>query len=124
MNHHELISSITKNFTVSGKEIPVKYMYYHGNGEPYIVWMEENLDGSISGDDDLLGVVEYYDFDIYSKNNFLEIIEQLKALLKGYNFKWQPARSSADMYETETGYYHKTISFAILTSLVEEIESA
>lgn len=124
MNNHELITSIMKNFTVAGKEIPVKYMYYLGNGEPYIVWMEENLDMSYSGDDDLLGVVEYYDFDVYSKENFLEIVEKLKELLKGYNFRWQPSRSSADMFETDTRYYHKTISFAIHKSLEEEIESA
>ena len=123
MNNHELITSITKNFTVQNCEIPVKFMYYHGSGEPYVVWMQEDSDNSISGDDDFIGVVEYYDFDVYSTGNYLEICEKLKELLKGYNFKWQPSRSSADLYETDTKYHHKTLSFAILTPEEGEIAS-
>lgn len=115
-NNHELIKRITSDFSVQGNSIPVKYLYYHGSGEPYIVWMQETMDGSISGDDELLGVVEYYDFDVYSRGNYLEIQEKLIDLLKGYGFTYQPARSSADQYETDTRYYHKTLSFAILTS--------
>ena len=111
---NELIESILNNFTVDGEIIPVSFMRYEGHGEPYIVYMQENADGSLSADDELIGYVDYYDFDIYSKGNYLKIIESLKAILKANNFVFQPSRSSADMYETETGYYHKTLNFAIL----------
>lgn len=111
---NELIESILNNFTVDGEIIPVSLMRYEGHGEPYIVYMQENADGSLSADDELIGYVDYYDFDIYSKGNYLKIIESLKAILKANNFVFQPSRSSADMYETETGYYHKTLNFAIL----------
>ena len=112
-NYKQLITSIFKNFTVSGVKIPVKYLHYEGHDEPYIVWMNQDMDGSYSGDDDLLGYVEYYDFDVYSKGNFDTIIEELKKKLKENGFVWQPSRSSMDMYETDTGYYHKTLNFAI-----------
>lgn len=114
MNNHELIKSITSDFSVQGNVIPVKFLEYRGHGEPYIVWMQESEDGSYSGDDHYLGMVEYYDFDVYSKGNYLEICDALIELLNGYNFQYQPERSSADQYETDTGYYHKTLSFAIL----------
>lgn len=111
---NELIESILNNFTVDGVVIPVSFLRYEGHGEPYIVYMQENADGSLSADDDLIGYVDYYDFDIYSKGNYTRIIESLKAILKANNFIFQPSRSSADMYETETGYYHKTLNFAYL----------
>lgn len=111
---NELIESICTGFAVDGVSIPVEYMYYEGHGEPYIVYMQQDADGSISGDDDLIGYVDYYDFDIYASGNYIKIIEALKALLKAHGFIWQPSRSSQDMYETDTGYYHKTLNFAYL----------
>ena len=111
---NELIKSIFENFTVDGVVIPVKYMFYEGHGEPYVTYMQQDADGSLSGDDELLGYVDYYDFDVYSKGNYMNIIESLKAILKANNFVWQPSRSSQDFYETDTGYYHKTLNFAIL----------
>ena len=111
---NELIQSIFKDFTVDGVEIPVSFMYYEGHGEPYIVYMEQDADSPYSGDDELLGYVVYYDFDVYSQGNYLKVIEALKDKLKENGFIWQPSRSSIDMYETDTGYYHKTMNFAYM----------
>lgn len=119
-NNHERIKSILNNFSVEGISIPVAFMYYEAHSEPYIVWMQQDESNSYSGDDELLGVVEYYDFDVYSKGNYLTIIERLKAILQQNGFKYQPSRSSADLYETDTGYYHRTINFAILKNIEEE----
>lgn len=110
---NELIQTIFRNFTVSGKRVPVAYMFYQGHGEPFVTYMQTDADSSYSGDDDLIGYVDYYDFDVYSKGNYTEIIEAIKQLLKANGFVWQPSRTSPDMYETETGYYHKTLCFAI-----------
>lgn len=110
---NELIETIFANFVVDKVSIPVSYMYYEGHGGPYITYMQQDTNNSISGDDELIGYVMYYDFDVYSKGNYLNIIEELKEKLKENNFIWQPSRSSQDMYEVETGYYHKTLNFAI-----------
>jgi len=111
---NELIETIFANFTVDDVKIPVSYMFYEGHGEPYVVYMQQDADGSLSGDDDLIGYVDYYDFDVYSTGNYFKIVEEIKKILKNNGFVWQVSRSSADMYETETGYYHKTLNFAIL----------
>ena len=110
---NELIESIFQDFAVDGVNIPVSFLRYEGHGEPYVVYMQQDADSSYAGDDDLLGYVEYYDFDVYAKGNYFKIIESLKALLKANDFVFQPSRSSADMYETDTGFYHKTLNFAI-----------
>ncbi len=111
---NELIETLFKDFTVDGVSVPVSFLYYEGHGEPYITYMQTDADSSYSGDDELLGYADYYDFDIYSKGDYTNIVKSVKALLKANDFVWQPSRSSADMYETDTGYYHKTLCFAIL----------
>lgn len=110
---NELIQSIFTGFTVDGVSVPVAYMFYEGHGEPYIVYMQMDADNSISGDDDLIGYVDYYDFDVYSKGNYISIVESVKEILKQNGFVWQPSRTSQDFFDTETGYYHKTLNFAI-----------
>lgn len=111
---NSLIETIFKDFTVDGKKIPVNLLYYNGHGEPYITYMQTDIDQTYSGDNHLLNYVDYYDFDIYSKGNFLKIVESVKETLYPYGFVWQPSRTSQDMYEAETGYFHKTLSFAII----------
>lgn len=110
---NELIESILADFTVEGLTIPVSFLFYAGHGEPYITYQEQDKDNSLTGDDELLGYVAYYDFDVYAKGNFLEIIEELKKILRDNGFVWQPSRSSGDLYENDTGYYHRTLNFAI-----------
>lgn len=117
---HTLIKQLFTDFTVDGVLIPVNFLFYQGHGEPYVTYMQEDADNSLSGDDELLGYVDYYDFDIYSKGNYLRIAERVKEILEGSGFVWQPSRSSADMYESDTGYYHKTLNFGILRSLLAE----
>lgn len=111
---NELIETILADFTVDKVKIPVSFLFYEGHGEPYVTYMQQDADKSFSGDDELLGYVDYYDFDVYSKGNFFPIIESLKAILKANGFIWQPSRSSIDMFETDTGYFHKTLNFAYL----------
>ena len=108
---NSLIETIFQNFIVDDKKIPVSFMRYNGNKTTYITYMYYDSDNSFSGDDELLGWVDYYDFDIYSKGNYLNIIESVKSVMKQNGFMFQPSRSSQDMYEDDTGYFHRTLSF-------------
>ena len=110
---NSLIETIFQNFTVDNKLIPVSFMRYNGKSTTYITYMYYDSNNSYSGDNELLGWVDYYDFDIYSKGNYLNIIENVKSVMKQNGFMFQPSRSSADMYEDDTGYFHRTLSFAI-----------
>lgn len=110
---NNLIEKTLKGFTVNGKEIPVKFLRYNGNEETYITYMEADAESTLHGDDELLNYIEYYDFDIYTKGNYRPIIKALKGLLTSVGFMWEPDRSSADMYEDDTKFYHKTLCFSI-----------
>lgn len=111
---NELIESIFANFAVDGVSIPVAYMMYLGHGEPYVTYQQQDANNSLTGDDALVGYVDYYDFDVYSKGNYKKIVAKVRELLEDNGFVWQVSRSSGDMFETDTGYYHKTLNFAIL----------
>ena len=65
------IQTIFKDFSVDGKKIPVKRLFYHGHGEPYITYQLTDEDNSYSGDDDMLGYVEYYDFDMFKTKQII-----------------------------------------------------
>ena len=107
------IETIFAGFTVDNVEIPVAFKFYEGDDDAWIVYSNADNYHSYSGDDDLLGYVTYYDFEIYSKGNYIPIVEAIKEKLTANGFMWVPSRSSGDMYEDDTRYYHKTLSFSI-----------
>ena len=110
---NELIQSIFTDFYVDGVSIPVKFLDYKGKETTYVIYMETDINNSYAGDNEILGYISYYDFDIYSKGNYFNIVREIKKIMKDNGFIWQPSRTSQDMYEADTGFYHKTLCFAI-----------
>ena len=111
---NELIETIFADFKVDNVDIPVSFLRYDGNKTTYVTYQAINVNETLNGDDDLQAYVEYYDFDIFSKGNYFGIINSLKEILKNNDFKWQPTMSSGDLYEDDTGYYHRTLCFSYI----------
>lgn len=105
---NELIEQIFNNFIV-----PVSFLRYDGSATAYVTYQQADIDNTLSADDDLINYLDYYDFDIYSKGNYFPIIEGVKTILTENGFRWIPTRDSGDLYEDDTGYFHKTLCFAI-----------
>jgi hypothetical protein len=110
---NSLIEALFKNFIVNGNTIPIAFLDYKGHETTYITYQNIDTDNSFSGDDEILGYVDYYDIDIFSKGNYLKVVEEVKKIMKTGGFMWMPSRTSQDMYEEDTGMYHKTLCFAI-----------
>lgn len=110
----DIIKQIFTGFSVDGVAVPVVHSYYFGHGETYITYEQVDTAGSFAGDDELLGFVEYYDFDVYSRDGDTAVISAMANLLGQYMFMFQPSRSSGDMYEPDTGYHHRVLNFAYL----------
>lgn len=111
---NDLIERIFADFTVDDVAIPVKFVYYNGHDDAYIVYHQQDANNSLTGDNELIGYVAYYDFDVYSKGNYEEIVESMMSILEENGFVWQPSRSSMDLFEPDTGYYYRTFNFAYL----------
>lgn len=112
-NPNTLIETIFDGFAVNGITIPVAFLRYNGKSTTYITYQQTDAADPLTGDDELQNYLDFYDFDVYSKGNYLPIIEAVKTTLRNNGFRWQPTRSSGDLYEDDTGYYHKTLSFSI-----------
>ncbi len=112
MSLRQDIVSAFQGFTVDGVSIPVKLVYYLGHGEPYVVYQETNINNVLTADNEILDYVVYYDFDVYSKGNYDNICEKVIETNESIGFMWQPSGSSSDLYDPDTGYYHKTLQFA------------
>lgn len=106
------IETIFQNFTVDNVSIPVSFAFYDGNADAYVVYSNSDDDGSYSGDDEMLGYITYYDFEIYSKGNFFSILSAVKAKMKEAGWEFQPSLSSADHYDRDTRIFSKTLCFA------------
>lgn len=112
-NPNTLIERIFQGFAVQGITIPVAFLRYNGKKTTYITYQQTDAAQPMSGDDELINYLDFYDFDIFSTGNYIPIIEAVKTILRNNGFRWHPERSSGDLYEDETGLYHKTLSFSI-----------
>ncbi len=108
---NDLILNIFKNFTVDGVEIPVKFLKYKGDKTTYIVFSEIDDSPALCSDNECDYSVKQFDFDIYTTGNYKNILKAVKQKLKENGFTW--VGDSPDMFENDTGYYHKTTTFEI-----------
>jgi hypothetical protein len=103
------IEQIFENFTIDNKKVPVYFLNYEGKEPIYIIYNSLGDSPALSGDNELLNSVISYDIHIFSKRNYATIETAVKALLKQAGWTW--TGSSEDLYEPDTGYYHKVNNF-------------
>lgn len=108
-NDYELMNDLFKDFEVDNKKIPFGYLTYDGKETTYVTYTFTGDTPALFGDDKELESVITIDIDIFSKGNFLAIEKKIKEVMEENDFI--RISSSPDMYEKETGLYHKTLEF-------------
>ena len=103
------LKTIFENFKVNDKSIPVEHMRYKGKSTVFVTWTLLPEKPSFVADDEILYSVVQVDIDVFSKGNYLDIIDEVKKLMK--NNKWMWVEDSEEMYEDDTELYHRTITF-------------
>ena len=106
---NEEIKSIFNNFKVNDKKIEVEHLRYTGNKKTFITWTIINEYPSLICDDENIYSVVEVDIDIFSNGNYLDIVKEIKKVMKNNNWNW--VEDSSEMYEEETELYHKVITF-------------
>lgn len=96
--------------TVNGAAIPCAHLHYKGASRKYVVWGIIGNTGEIYADDELLYSAVEIDVDVYSEGNYIDVITEIKKIMKEHEWIW--IEDSAEMYEEDTELYHKTITFA------------
>lgn len=108
---NKIICDLFYLFTVDGVEIPVKWLKYKGDLTTYIVFSDLGETPAHHTDDECEYSTKQFDFDIYSKSNYLNILKAVKQKLKENGFTW--VEDSPTMFEEDTGLYHITTTFEI-----------
>lgn len=91
---------------------PVAFMFYEGNKDTYITYCQAFNDNCLAADDEVIAYVTHYDIDVYSKGNYLALLNNIKNAMIAAGFTFQPSNCSPDQYERDTKLFHKTLSFA------------
>ena len=94
---------------VKGKSVPVAHLRYKGKETTFATWTITGEKPVLSADDEPLYSVVTVDVDVFSKGNYLAMVNKIKQLMKQHDWVW--VDDSVEMYEEDTELYHKTISF-------------
>ena len=107
--NNELKRIFGEAIKVGGKSVPTAHLKYKGKSTTFVVWTITAEAPALSGDDEPIYSIVSVDVDVYSKGNYLDVITEIKRMMKENGWVW--VGDSVEMYEDDTELYHKTISF-------------
>lgn len=90
-------------------DVPVAHLKYEGKKKTYVVWTLLPEIPSFSYEDEIQYSLCTVDIDIYSESNYLNIMSSIKKIMKNNGWIWK--EDSEEMYEEDTGLYHRTSTF-------------
>lgn len=105
----ELKSIFGDAIKVGKKSVPTAHLKYKGKETTFVVWTITADSPALSADDEQLESIVSLDVDVYGKGNILDVITEIKKLMKANEWVW--VGDSVEMYEDDTGLYHRTLSF-------------
>ena len=107
--NEELKSILGDAVTVGEVSVPAAHLRYKGKETTFVTWTITGEKPALSADDSPLCSVVAVDVDVFSKGNYLALAAEIKRLMLEHDWVW--VGDSPEMYEEDTGLYHKTISF-------------
>jgi hypothetical protein len=107
--NEELKLILGENLIINGQNIPIAHLRYKGNSKKYVTWTITGEAPALSANDEDLCSICSLDVDIFSEGNYLDIEKEIKQKMKNNDWVW--VEDSEEMYEEDTGLYHKTCSF-------------
>lgn len=97
--------------TLKPLNVPVSFQKYSGKAKEYITFHEYFGTGE-SYEDDLETLTGHYiQVDVWSKNDYTKLVNDVRQMLILNGFK---RLNEIDLYEEDTGIYHKGLKFLYL----------
>ncbi|AHM57239.1 hypothetical protein EAL2_c19580 [Peptoclostridium acidaminophilum DSM 3953] len=93
--------------------VPVGFQKYTGTAQTYITFHEYLQSGEEFEEDTEAFTGHYVQVDVWSKTDYTALVKNIKALLIIAGFK---RLDEVDLYESDTGLYHKGIRLFYLES--------
>lgn len=91
--------------------VPVAFQKYSGKEDTYITFHEYFETGEEYEDDVETLTAHYVQVDVWSKNDYEELVKKVKDNLTKMGFK---RLNEIDLYEEDTKIYHKGLKFYYL----------
>lgn len=107
--NEELKSIFGDAIKVGGKNVPTAHLKYKGKAETFVTWTITGDEPALSANDELMYSISTVDVDVYGKGNILSVLAEVKRKMKANEWVW--TGDSPEMYEDDTGFYHRTASF-------------
>jgi len=80
--------------------------------ETYIVFNEYNQASALNADDKEMFTKYFYQVDIFSSGNYLQLVKDVKRVMKAAGFG---RMFESETYDTEMGKYRKIIRFSYIS---------
>ena len=101
---------VFKTFNSLG--VPVQRIFFDGKADTFIVFMLLGDDEPNHADDEAVSLEHQYRASIFSKDNYTELLASARKALKAAGFYGFTV--NAEMYESDTKYYHVSFDFNYL----------
>lgn len=95
--------------TINKKNIPVVFKKYSGHATDYVVWFNDGNVPGFNADDKIIYTINSVEFNIYTKGNYIDIVQKLKDILETNDYFW--TGDNEDLYEEDTQYHHFVMTF-------------
>lgn len=94
--------------TLNPLGVPVAFQEYKGAASTYISFFIINEQSALHADDDEVKTGYSLQVDVWSKSDYTTLVDQVKQVMTVAGFR---RSSAADLYEKDTGIYHKALRF-------------
>lgn len=91
--------------------VPVSFQKYNGKESTYITFFNYLEHGEQYADNEEKATGYYIQVDVWSKNDYTELVEKVKNYMKAAGFI---RTSAADLFESDIKIYHKALRFLYL----------
>lgn len=94
--------------TLKPLNVSVSFQKHDGKESTYITFFEYLEQGRLYADNEEKVTGFYIQVDVWSKNDYTDLVERVKEAMKAAGFMKTYA---ADLFESDTRIYHKVIRF-------------
>lgn len=94
--------------TLTPLGVPVSFANYNLTADTYIVFIEYNQASRMNADDEELLTKHFFQVDVFSKGNYLQLVKDVKQRMKEAGFG---RMFESETYEEEMKMYRKILRF-------------
>ena len=95
--------------TLAPLGVPVSFMRYNQTAPTYIVFLEYNQTPMLNGNNEELYTERFFQVDIFSDGNYMQLVKDLKELMKNAGFG---RMFESETYDEDMNKYRKTLRFS------------